>query len=467
MSDSREQSPDWLRTFQAPTQSTLTLSSDSELSPKGSPSSDYEPSPKGSPSRADIFDLDEPTPDKSSKIPEKDMNQGIVLGESGAGSSSSKPSKAKSAKRRLKVEDQTPRQKKNTANKKRKRGDESDKKVAKEESLEKNIEPHEPNASVLTLSSDSESGQRYRPINEDQIHHGESSDQKTSEFQGGAKGDDDALIGSDGESPSKKAAKEKSPRKRLKVEGHTAIKEKKINENIEKKDTDTHTHTQACTVCRVLMLVVSVNGVGKSGNVEIAEEETSHMEPRASSSRLPLVLSDKVQRTKALIECEGDAIDLSGDMGAVGRIIVSDTPSGNHDLYLDLKGTIYQTTIVPSRTFCVVSFGQSEAKIEAIMNDFIQLNPQSNVYEAETMVEGTMDGFLFDSDDEADKMPKAISSNQNDQDIEGQTNGKIKGKAEKKSGGVRKRGKTAGGKTQAPKRVRKKNQVSKKGKSKK
>nr|POF18152.1 dna-binding protein bin4 [Quercus suber] len=403
MSDSREQSPDWLRTFQAPTQSTLTLSSDSEPSPKGSPSSDYEPSPKGS--------------------------------------SSSKPSKAKSAKRRLKVEDQTPRQKKNTANKKRKIGDASDKKVAKEESLEKNIEPQEPNASVLTLSSDSESGQGYRPINEDQIHHGESSDQKTSEFQGGAKGDDNALIGSDGESPSKKASKEKSPRKRLKVEGHTPIKEKKINENIEKK--------------------------GKSGNVEIAEEETLHVEPRASSSRLPLVLSDKVQRTKALIECEGDAIDLSGDMGAVGRIIVSDTPSGNHDLYLDLKGTIYQTTIVPSRTFCVVSFGQSEAKIEAIMNDFIQLNPQSNVYEAETMVEGTLDGFLFDSEDEADKMPKAISSNQNDQDIEGQTNGKIKGKAEKKSGGLRKRGKTAGGKPQAPKRVRKKNQVSKKGKTKK
>ena len=98
------------------------MSSDSELSPKGSPSSDYEPSPKGSPSRADIVDVDEPTPHKSSKIPEKDMNQGIVLGESGAGSSSSKPSKAKSAKRRLKVEDQTPQQKKNTTNKKRKRG---------------------------------------------------------------------------------------------------------------------------------------------------------------------------------------------------------------------------------------------------------------------------------------------------------------------------------------------------------
>lgn len=27
-------------------------------------------------------------------------------------------------------------------------------------------------------------------------------------------------------------------------------------------------------------------------------------------------------------------------------------------------------------------------QIEAIMNDFIQLKPQSNVYEAETMIEG-------------------------------------------------------------------------------
>lgn len=28
------------------------------------------------------------------------------------------------------------------------------------------------------------------------------------------------------------------------------------------------------------------------------------------------------------------------------------------------------------------------AQIEAIMNDYIQLKPQSNIYEAETMVEG-------------------------------------------------------------------------------
>ena len=41
---------------------------------------------------------------------------------------------------------------------------------------------------------------------------------------------------------------------------------------------------------------------------------------------------------QALVECEGDSIDMSGDMGAVGRVIISDTPSGNHEMYLDLKG---------------------------------------------------------------------------------------------------------------------------------
>lgn len=42
---------------------------------------------------------------------------------------------------------------------------------------------------------------------------------------------------------------------------------------------------------------------------------------------------------QALVECEGDSIDLSGDMGSVGRVVISDTPSGNHDMFLDLKGT--------------------------------------------------------------------------------------------------------------------------------
>lgn len=37
------------------------------------------------------------------------------------------------------------------------------------------------------------------------------------------------------------------------------------------------------------------------------------------------------------MECEGESIDLSGDMGAVGRIVVPDN-NGNCEMYLDLKG---------------------------------------------------------------------------------------------------------------------------------
>ncbi|KAL9432737.1 hypothetical protein AB3S75_027706 [Citrus x aurantiifolia] len=106
-------------------------------------------------------------------------------------------------------------------------------------------------------------------------------------------------------------------------------------------------------------------------------------------------------------------------MGAVGRILVPGTAEGNH-----------------------VSFGHPEAKIGAIMNDFFQLKPQFNVYEAETMVEGTLDGFLFDLEDESDKLAKATPHqiDQND-GIEEQTNEKTKAKA----GPAGKRGTTAGG----------------------
>ncbi|KAK6926116.1 hypothetical protein RJ641_007835 [Dillenia turbinata] len=138
---------------------------------------------------------------------------------------------------------------------------------------------------------------------------------------------------------------------------------------------------------------------------------------------------------QVLVECEGGSIDMNGDVGAVGRVIISDGPTANQEMFLDLKGMIYNTTIVPSRTLCIVSFGQSQAKIEAIMNNFIWLKPQSNVYEAETMVEETLYGFSFDSEEETDKIPKAVNHQADPSEgTEEQTQGKGKGKTGKTSG---------------------------------
>ncbi|KAJ9166922.1 hypothetical protein P3X46_021611 [Hevea brasiliensis] len=390
MSSSREDSPDWLRCFQAPTHSTVTLSSDSDSLQNVSPSRD------------DKID---------SQSPERYSNNDIVPGESGAESPLYPISKAKAPKRGATGDGRPTKNVRKKRKKEQREGDGTDGLAAEEVTPDKDIEPHAANHSVLALSSDSESS------------HDNSSRRETKNIKLKESGRDEAaMVGSSSEAL-KKALKEKSPK------------------NV-KRDPDA---------------------------VEVADEDTSvkRIDPHVSTSRLPLLLPEKVSRSKALVECEGDSIDLSGDVGAVGRVVIPDALSGNHDMYLDLKGTIYRTTIVPSRTFCVVSFGQSEAKIEAIMNDFIQLKAQSNVYEAETMVEGTLEGFSFDSEDEADKMPKAISheTDQNEGNEE-QTNGRTKGKAEKSSGVVQKKGKT-GGKAQPAKKVRKKAQVSKKTKTKK
>ncbi|GAV78366.1 hypothetical protein CFOL_v3_21834 [Cephalotus follicularis] len=327
MSYSREESPDWLRCFQAPTHSSPALSSDSNSSPIGTPL------------RVDNHDQ-----------------------------------------------------------------------VADQVKSEKHLESHALNHSVLTLSSDSEACPDNSPLREEKSQA--------------------VLISRGRKSPRKKALNAKSPKKNVEVDDQTPKKEKDVNDNIKK---------------------------GNGGGVEVSEEELieKHIEPHVSTSQLPLLLSEKVQRSKVLVECEGESIDLSGDMGAVGRIVIHDTPSGNQEMYLDLKGTIYKTTIVPSRTFCIVSFGQSEAKIEAIMDDFIQLKPLSNVYEAETMVEGTLEGFSFDSEDEAEKMAKIISHEGIEEEMKG------KRKADKTSGEARKRAKSMGGKPLPPKKVKKKAQVKK------
>ncbi|MCO5571927.1 hypothetical protein L7F22_025678 [Adiantum nelumboides] len=122
-------------------------------------------------------------------------------------------------------------------------------------------------------------------------------------------------------------------------------------------------------------------------------------------SALPLVVGDKVHKSKVLLECEGDELDVSGDVGAVGRISLSS--NHDNDFLLDLKGIIYKATIVPSNTFLVVNVGQSEAKVEAIMNDFVQLQPSVNIFETETMVEGTLEGLDFDFDEDRDFTPVA------------------------------------------------------------
>ncbi|KAG9155758.1 hypothetical protein Leryth_004024 [Lithospermum erythrorhizon] len=381
MSDSREDSPDWVKSFKAPTQSILTLSSGSESPLDDDPVH---------------VDDDEDEDDVSlSKLFKKDEK--AVVSDKNDEESPQPKVKLQNEKNDGK---QTPgRKRKRQDLPLEKQGDPTGKNVKKGKAPKKS--KAQEMESVWALSSDSEScpddslGTEHHQkelADYDLVQHVEEGESKVAVFE------------EDEKPPHNMVSALKSPKKKLKKDTQS-IKEKEENKVVIKENDD---------------------------EINIQEEDTTEKQgPQVSSSRMSLVLSEKVQRTKALVECEGDSIDLSGDVGAVGRIMMSESPSGDHDMLLDLKGTIYKTTIVPSRTFCVVTFGPSEAKIEAIMNDFIQLKPQSNVYEAETMVEGTLEGFSFDSEEEPDH-PRAATGRQNGKDEAGEEQPKSKGKAKKK-----------------------------------
>ncbi|XP_009630389.1 uncharacterized protein LOC107779586 isoform X2 [Nicotiana tabacum] len=402
MSDSREESPDWLRSFQAPAR--ITLSSGSESPLDNSRLSDDEDSVNLS----KLFQKD-----KASLSEAKSSQDGEEC-------QLNKMSEVNSPIKNAKV-DHTPTRKRKKENQSEKEGKSTDKVFTKRRALEKAFTDKEPSHSVLTLSSDSESSHDCSSIKVKEVLDKELLIHDAKPIK-----EEENDVPSTSKSPKKKLKKE-DPEKKKKLESQ--LKE-------EKEDMD----------------AVEEN---------IPEKQSV---PNLSSSRLPLVLPEKVQRTKALVECEGDSIDLSGDMGAVGRIVISDGPSGKHEMLFDLKGTIYKTTILPSRTFCVVSFGQTEAKVDAIMNDFIQLKPQSNVYEAETMVEGTLDGFTFDSDEEAENLRRPASQGDQNENVDHQINGNVKAKAKKASATEQKKGKKG---VKISNKVKKKPQAPKKSKSKK
>ncbi|CAL9231449.1 unnamed protein product [Arabidopsis halleri] len=457
-SSSREGSPDWLRSYEAPmTTSLLSLSSSDDDSP-------YRESEAVS----------------SLPLPDDDGDDTTILEKESVELLSRKNSETKVVTKQVSIEQVFSRKKKADASLNLE-GKQNGNNVDGEKLSSKHKDAQQGgDDSVWLVSSDSEPSSSA-PIKQ--------------EVTVSTEKDEDIVPEATEEEPAvKKVRKEKSPKTKSKS-GRKTPKEGNSAQAIlksEDKDTDTtiaeevtterSPKTKSKSGRKTPKEEISAQEILKSEDKDtdttIADEVTTDQKIKpssGSSSRLPLVLSEKVNRTKVLVECEGDSIDLSGDMGAVGRVVVSDITG---DMYLDLKGintlsfhvsgTIYKSTIIPSRTFCVVNVGQTEAKIEAIMNDFIQLTPQSNVYEAETMVEGTLEGFSFESDDETNKNAKTASKPADQSGgTEEETNTKAKPKAKAKGETVigKKRGRPSKEKQPPAKKAR--NSAPKKPKTKK
>ena len=135
-----------------------------------------------------------------------------------------------------------------------------------------------------------------------------------------------------------------------------------------------------------------------------------------SCSTLPVMLPEKLSNVKLLVELEngggGDgkltasrgATDLSGDSGAIGRFIArpSTDKSDSHQICIDLKGVVYNATLVPAAsTMALVNIGPTEAKVETLFSDFMQLREDARFSHMIDPGDGPgAFGILGDDDDE-------------------------------------------------------------------
>lgn len=128
---------------------------------------------------------------------------------------------------------------------------------------------------------------------------------------------------------------------------------------------------------------------------------------------LMLMMPDKLPSNKVLIELNPAATDahskgtmeLAGDAGSVGRIVIdkgagmASGQEGGPSFQIDLKGVLYDAQVIPlNGTAMILNIGIDQAKVEAVMHDFVRLkqDPSSFVYNNE---DGGMN-FGSDDDDE-------------------------------------------------------------------
>ena len=76
----------------------------------------------------------------------------------------------------------------------------------------------------------------------------------------------------------------------------------------------------------------------------------------------------------------GDAVDLRGDTGAVGRVTALEDE--RDAVQLDLKGDVFVGEVVPlsgRRTVCVLALGPTDAKIESVFAEFLRVKQTGTV----------------------------------------------------------------------------------------
>jgi hypothetical protein len=128
---------------------------------------------------------------------------------------------------------------------------------------------------------------------------------------------------------------------------------------------------------------------------------------RSVNSCLPLVAAAKLDDSLVLVQAESVDLDVSGDVGSVGRVKVD-----ADGVSLDIKGTLYSCDVQDTNTICVVTVGDDEARITAMFDQVLTLHDDKTAFGAgEQLLSGVLDEEVDDGGDaaEAAVKPKAKS----------------------------------------------------------
>jgi hypothetical protein len=126
-------------------------------------------------------------------------------------------------------------------------------------------------------------------------------------------------------------------------------------------------------------------------------EETQNLAPASqkpppthagkAKSSLPLIAAPKLDQNLVLVQAQADAFDLSGDVGAVGRVTI------NHSgVFLDVKGVLYSCSFDEINTVCVVAVGDDDARITAVLDEALTLHQDQTIFNSgEHLVSGVLE----------------------------------------------------------------------------
>lgn len=121
--------------------------------------------------------------------------------------------------------------------------------------------------------------------------------------------------------------------------------------------------------------------------------------PPSMRDSLPLVVAPKLEDSLVLLQGVGEELDLSGDVGAVGRVKIADGA-----LYIDMKGGVFRTHTYACNTLAVVSVADEEARITSVLEEAVTLQCERNLFESDQLIKG----YLEDStnqENQADRIP--------------------------------------------------------------